>query len=310
MEPRKTTGTNRILALVPAAILLAGGSLARAESPEAATTRADIQKTLGFVPGFILRAPEAMLPGFWQELKGLEMNPHTALPGKYKELIGLAVAAQLPCRYCIYAHTAFARANGASDEELREAVGLAALARNTSTVLDGAQLDEPRFRAELAQLIAHAKQARGQAPHPIAIVDAASTLEDIKQTMGIVPEFVRRIPAEALPGWWSSTKALQLSPASALPSKYKSLLGLAVASQIPSWPCVAADTELAKLAGATDRELNEAVAMAGLVRTGSALLNGLQIDEASFRKDIDRVVGGGAKAGASRGHGHDASAQR
>ena len=34
-----------------------------------------------------------------------DLNPNSALSGKAKELIGLAVAAQVPCQYCIYAHT-------------------------------------------------------------------------------------------------------------------------------------------------------------------------------------------------------------
>ncbi len=63
--------------------------------------RADIGKTLGFVPQFFLKLPEGMLPGAWEEMKTLQMNPNTALPGRTKELIGLAVAAQVPCRYCI-----------------------------------------------------------------------------------------------------------------------------------------------------------------------------------------------------------------
>ena len=48
-------------------------------------------------------------------MKTLQLNPNTALPGRTKELIGLAVAAQIPCHYCIVAHTEFAKLNGASE---------------------------------------------------------------------------------------------------------------------------------------------------------------------------------------------------
>ena len=41
--------------------------------------RADIQKTLGFVPQFFLKFPDAALPGAWEEMKTLQMNPKTAL---------------------------------------------------------------------------------------------------------------------------------------------------------------------------------------------------------------------------------------
>ena len=56
------------------------------------TATADIQKTLGFVPQFFEAIPAEALPGVWQEMKELQMNPKTALTGKEKELIGLGVA--------------------------------------------------------------------------------------------------------------------------------------------------------------------------------------------------------------------------
>ena len=83
-------------------------------------------------------------------MKGLQLNPNTALPGRTKELIGLAVAAQVPCRYCIVAHTEFAKLNGASAAEIGEAVAMAAITRHWSTFLNGIQTDEAKFRAEIA----------------------------------------------------------------------------------------------------------------------------------------------------------------
>ena len=65
-----------------------------------------------------------------------------------KELIGLAVAAQVPCTYCVYAHTAAAKANGASEGEIREAIAMAAITRHWSTVLNGAQVDLATFKSE------------------------------------------------------------------------------------------------------------------------------------------------------------------
>ena len=42
------------------------------------------------------------------------------LDAKTRELISLGVAAQIPCTYCVYAHTVNARAYGASEAEIRE----------------------------------------------------------------------------------------------------------------------------------------------------------------------------------------------
>src|SRR5204863_219907 len=130
-----------------------------AEPISAQAARADIGKTLGFVPGFFKVMSDTAVPGAWEEMKGLQMNPNTALPGKTKELIGLAVAAQVPCRYCVYGHTEFAKLNGATEREIAEAVGMAAITRNMSTMLNGQLIDEQGFRADVDRLVACVKAA-------------------------------------------------------------------------------------------------------------------------------------------------------
>jgi AhpD family alkylhydroperoxidase len=267
-------------------------------SREARAARADIQKTLGFVPRFLGGLPDEALPGAWQEMKGLQLNPGTALPGRVKELIGLAVAAQIPCHYCIVAHTAFARLDGAGDRELGEAVAMAAVTRHWSTVANGLHLDEGKFRSEIAQVVAGARKPKAAAAPAAAtpVTDGASAQEDIRRSLGLVPEFMARFPGEGLPGAWMQFKSVQLSPDTALPSKTKELIGLAVAAQIPCSYCVYAHTELARLGGATDREIAEAVAMAALTRNLSTMLNGLQADEPAFKQDIARLVAGARAA--------------
>jgi len=106
-----------------------------AQDASAAATYRDIEQTLGSVPGFFRQFPEAGIAG-----------AKTRLDGKTKELIGLAVASQIPCQYCIYFHTAAAKANGATDEEVREAVAMSAIVRHWSTVLNGMQTDLAAFK--------------------------------------------------------------------------------------------------------------------------------------------------------------------
>lgn len=276
------------------AALSLASSLAAAE-PAAPTpaqaARADIEKTLGFVPAFFKAIPDAALPGTWQEMKEVQLNPSTALPGRVKELIGLAVAAQVPCRYCTYAHAEFAKLNGASAAELGEAVAIAGVGRHFGAYFYGLQLDEAAFRAEIARLVANAKKPASAAA-PIAVVDAKSALLDIEKTLGFVPEFLRELPAPALPGAWREFKDLKLSPETVLPAKSKALIALAVAAQVPSRVCIVAETEFAKLAGASEAEIAEAVGMAAITRNMSTLLNGQQLDERGFRADIDRLVAG------------------
>jgi AhpD family alkylhydroperoxidase len=282
-------------------LLLGLAGAARAESKTAAAARADIQKTFGFGPQFLLRMPDAVLPGLWEELKTLQLNPTTALSGKSKELIGLGVSAQIPCRYCIVAHTEFAKLNGASEAEIGEAVAMAAITRHWSTFVNGTQTDETKFRAEVAQIVENVKKAsakKGPAPAPITVVDGATAIKEMTQMLGFAPDFLRRFPEGALAGAWREMRDVQLNPTTALPGKQKELIGLAVSAQIPCRFCIIAHTEFARLNGASEREINEAVAMASLTRNASTMLNGLQMDEGQFRRDVQRLVKGAQQAAA------------
>ena len=121
---------------------------ARAEEVSAQATYRDIEQTLGSVPAFFRAFPESGIPGAWSEFKAVQLAK-TRLDGKTKELIGLGIAAQIPCHYCIYFHTAAAKANGASDQEIKEAVAMAAVVRHWSTVLNGLQVDFDGFKREV-----------------------------------------------------------------------------------------------------------------------------------------------------------------
>ena len=136
-----------LVATLTAAIGL-GLTSASAQDASAQAAYRDIEQTLGSVPTFFKMFPESGIAGAWAEFKAVQLNPKTKLDAKTKELIGLAVAAQIPCQYCVYFHTAVAKANGASDEEIREAVAMAAIARHWSTVLNGMQIDLAQFKSE------------------------------------------------------------------------------------------------------------------------------------------------------------------
>jgi AhpD family alkylhydroperoxidase len=261
--------------------------------------RADIKGMFGFVPGFLNTLPDSALPGAWEEMKTVQMNPSTALPGKIKELIGLGVAAQVPCKYCTYAHTEFAKLNGANQQEIAEAVVMAALTRHWSTFLQGTQTDLVKWKAEVAKWVEHAKKMGAAAPKPVTVVDAATAMQDMQNSMGSVPEFAKKFPAEGLAGAWKEDRDVEMSPNTAISGKYKSLIGLAVASQVPCRFCVYADTEFAKLSGASEREINEAIAMAALTRHWSTWLNGMQTDDKAFNKDVDKLVKAAKKMAAT-----------
>jgi AhpD family alkylhydroperoxidase len=290
------------LTLIASALAVA--SVAAAEPPtalrvasppsaETAATFADIEQTLGVVPAFFRTFPPSALPGAWLEMKMLQGNPATALSPKEKELIGLAVSAQIPCDYCTYYHTEMAQLAGATVAELDAAVAEAALVRHWSTFVNGIDADEATFRGEVDRMLDHASQATAM-PLPAAArpaTTAAEALADIQATFGFVPGFLAAFPPEALPGAWRQMKALELSPDAPLPGKLRDLIGMAVAAQVPCGYCTYFHGQSARrLEGVTEREIAEAVAMASIVRHWSTVLNGRQVDEAQFRADVDRIV--------------------
>jgi AhpD family alkylhydroperoxidase len=292
----------KLLATLLAGGLAAAAPAARAEM-NAAQAQADMVKTVGFVPSFVKAFPPAAVPGVWQEVKDFELNKNTILDGKTKDLIGLAIASQMPSRLTAWSYALCGKASGATEAQLKEAVMMAAMSRHWSTFFNGMQLDEGKFRAEIAKLrenVTKAMTSGAKPPAPVEITDAKSVFKDVEQSFGFVPEFMKRFPPEALPGAWLNMRNVEMNPASAIPGKIKSLIGVAVAAQIPCRYCVIADTEFAKLEGATDREIAEAVATGAMARQYITLIEGLQVDEKAYRKDWERLTsGGGSKKAAA-----------
>ena len=262
----------------------------------------DIEATLGTVPGFFKVFPESALPGAWAAMKGVQLNPQTAIPAKQKELMGIAVAAQIPCDYCTYFHTQAARMHGATDEEIKLAVAEGSMTRFWSTYLYGAQVDMAQFKQDVDKMAMRVQrqQTAGTTSMPaMQIRDAASARKDIEQTFGFVPAYLAGFPEDALAGAWSEMKALEMTPGP-ISGKNMSLTSLAVASQIPCQYCTYADTSFARAQGASEREIKEAAALAATVRHWSTVLNGMQYDEAKFKKETDQMISALKKKQASR----------
>lgn len=267
----------------------------RPVSADARKTYEDIKATLGSVPTFLKDFPQEGINGAWADMKGLQLNPNTRISGKYKELIGLAVSAQIPCSYCVYFHTQAAILNGAEQQEIKEAIALAASVRRWSTYLNGTQADEMEFRREVDQILSiqsnsRNRQAMEEKPVVLAMKTPQDAYADINRTLGFVPTYMKNYPQQGIVGVWQQMKGVELNPATAIPGKYKDLIGLAVAAQIPCNYCTYYHTQTAIFNGATKEELQEAVAMAGITRQWSTVLNGQHIDENKFREETDRVM--------------------
>lgn len=79
-------------------------------------------------------APEGM-KAFWAFDKAAMAAG--AIPVKYKELMALAVAFTTQCPYCIEIHSGRAHEAGASDQEIAEAVVVAAALRAGAAITHG-----------------------------------------------------------------------------------------------------------------------------------------------------------------------------
>jgi AhpD family alkylhydroperoxidase len=117
---------------------------------------ADIRENFGLVPEFFAEIPDSLIETEWASFKNLVLA-ETAVPNKYKELIGLGVSAATRCRYCTYFHTEAARLFGATEEEINEAALIAKNTMGWSTYLNARQFDYDRFKAEFDQIAAHVR---------------------------------------------------------------------------------------------------------------------------------------------------------
>jgi len=119
----------------------------------------EIEETMGVVPSFLKALPDSSLELEWQTMKRVQMEPG-AIPNKYRELIGLAVAGATRCRYCAFFHTEMAKLNGATEAEIEDAVHFAKSSMGWSTYLNGMQMDYDQFKSEVLKAVAHARKAQ------------------------------------------------------------------------------------------------------------------------------------------------------
>jgi AhpD family alkylhydroperoxidase len=110
-------------------------------------TVSDIEKSLGSFPGFFKGVPQDVLTQMWPIFKKYSLG-ESKIPPKYREMIGLAVAATIKCPYCETFHRGAAQMNGATDEELTEAAAIAGQTTFWSNVLHAQHYDINTFTKE------------------------------------------------------------------------------------------------------------------------------------------------------------------
>ncbi len=123
-------------------------------------TLKDIETSLGMVPGFMKALPPDVLARDWPLMKKYVLG-ESKIPGKYREMIALAVAANLKCPYCELFHTGTAKLHGASDDELKEVYFLASFTTRWSAMIHAQHYDYDKFAEEFAQIGEHLSKQAG-----------------------------------------------------------------------------------------------------------------------------------------------------
>ncbi len=116
----------------------------------------EMKDVLGEVPSMFRTIPDSSLDLEWELLKRVYLD-EGPIPNKYRELIGIAISGIMRCRYCAVHHTEFAKALGATDEEIEDALQVAKASAGWSVYINGRQLDFEEFQKDEHRMAEHVK---------------------------------------------------------------------------------------------------------------------------------------------------------
>ena len=122
----------------------------------------EIEGMFGLVPAFFKAVPDSSLELEWRLFKRVQFD-EGPIPNKYRELIGVAISAITKCQYCAFFHTEAAKLNGATKEEIEDAVHFAKSSAGWSAWLNGLQFDLGQFKSEVMQVCDHVRSAQAAA---------------------------------------------------------------------------------------------------------------------------------------------------
>jgi AhpD family alkylhydroperoxidase len=122
----------------------------------------EMEQMFGLVPSMFKAVPESTIEFEWELFKRVHLE-EGYVPNKYRELIGVAISAISKCRYCVYFHTALAKLNGATDEEIEDALHFTKSSAGWSAYVNGLQLDFDEFKKETDQICEHVRSTMANA---------------------------------------------------------------------------------------------------------------------------------------------------
>jgi AhpD family alkylhydroperoxidase len=109
--------------------------------------------------------------------------------------------------------------------------------------------------------------------------------KDIEEMFGLVPGFLKNVPDATLELEWELFKKVQFEDG-AIPNKYRELIGLAISAVTKCQYCLFFHTEIAKLCGATQEEIEDALHFAKSSVGWSTYITGMQTNLEEFKKEV------------------------
>ena len=119
-------------------------------------------------------------------------------------------------------------------------------------------------------------------------MDREKIYKEIEEIFGLVPSMFKSIPDSSLELEWKLFKTVQFEEGP-IPNKYRELIGVALSAITKCRYCAYFHTEIAKLNGASDAEIEDAVHYAKSTAGWSTYVNGLQLDYETFKDEVNRA---------------------
>jgi AhpD family alkylhydroperoxidase len=116
-------------------------------------------------------------------------------------------------------------------------------------------------------------------------VNRKDVYKEIEGMLGVVPSMFKSLPDSSLEMEWQLFKRVQFDEG-AIPNKYRELIGVAISAVTKCRYCSFFHTEVAKLNGATEAEIEDAVHYAKSSAGWSTYINGLQLNFDTFKKEV------------------------
>jgi len=109
--------------------------------------------------------------------------------------------------------------------------------------------------------------------------------KQMQDALGLVPSFFKTLPDSTLELEWTLFNRVQNEPGP-IPNKYRELIGVGLSAVTKCRYCAVFHTEMARVAGATDAEIEDAVHYAKSSAGWSTYLNGMQTDFDQFQSEV------------------------